>query len=255
MRNFLLGFVILSTVLPGEIISLNSNLHTGYGFRLISETPSGMEIVFSLNEMTIDNIEINGIPMQKISIPGIFLPNNEGAPNLPGMGRYIAIPQGAQARVTILSKQIEVYHNLDIAPAHNIPLETDTMPLRYKKDMAIYGRNAYYPNNPVILSKPMKIRGVDAVIIGITPFQYNPMTKDLIVYKNLRGGLILSAVMVILAKTGYAVYTGSLFCRDTSLTTSPYPRLTLTCLVNSAMGMNTSLLYQTIQSLRRGQIP
>jgi hypothetical protein len=186
MRNLILGFALLSTALPGEIISFNSNWHTGHGFRPISETPSGMEIVFSLKEMTIDNIELNGIPMHSISIPGVFLPNNEGAPNLPGMGRYIAIPQGAQARVTILSKQTEVYHDIDIVPAHNIPLETDTMPLRYKKDMAIYGRDAYYPDNPVILSKPMKIRGVDVVIVGITPFQYNPITKDLIVYKDLR---------------------------------------------------------------------
>lgn len=185
MQNFLLGFVILSTVLPGEIITFNSNWHTGHGFRIISETPLDMEIVFSLKEMTIDDIEINGITMKTVSIPGVFLPNNEGAPNLPGMGRYIAIPQGAQARVTILSKQTKVYHNIDIAPAHNIPLETDTMPLRYNKDMAIYGRNAYYPDNPVILSKPMKIRGVDVVILGITPFQYNPITKELIVYKDL----------------------------------------------------------------------
>ena len=185
MRNLILGFALLSTVLPGEIIPFKSNWHTGHGFRPISETPSGMEIVFSLKELTIEEIEINGIPMHSISIPGVFLPDNEGAPNLPGMGRYIAIPQGAQAKVTILSKQTEVYHNIVIAPAHNIPLETDASPLRYKKDMAIYGRNAYYPDNPVILSKPMKIRGVDVVILGITPFQYNPITKELIVYKDL----------------------------------------------------------------------
>jgi hypothetical protein len=32
----------------------------------------------------------------------------------------------------------------------------------------------------------MQIRGVDCVILGITPFQYNPITKELIVYKDLR---------------------------------------------------------------------
>ena len=31
----------------------------------------------------------------------------------------------------------------------------------------------------------MKVRGVDARIIGITPFQYNPVTKELIVYRDL----------------------------------------------------------------------
>ncbi|MGB3340550.1 MAG: C25 family cysteine peptidase [bacterium] len=185
MRSLILGFALLSTALPAEIITFNSNWHTYPGFGIISETPSGIEVVFSLKKMTIEDIEVNGISMKTVSIPGVILPNNEGAPNLPGMGRYIAIPQHAQAKVTILSKQIEVYHNIDIAPAPNIPLETDTMPLLYKEDMAIYGRNVYYPEEPVILSKPMKIRGVDVVIIGITPFQYNPITKELIIYKDL----------------------------------------------------------------------
>jgi len=36
-----------------------------------------------------------------------------------------------------------------------------------------------------MLSEPGKIRGVDYVILGITPFQYNPVTRQLIVYKEL----------------------------------------------------------------------
>jgi hypothetical protein len=186
MRKVVVLIMLLWTVSLAGVISFNNTSGKHHGFDMTLESPTGIEIVFSLKQLAIDEVEINGISLQRISIPGIFLPNNEGAPNLPGMGRYIAIPQHAQARVTILSKQTKVYHNIDIAPAHNIPLETDTMPLRYKKDMAIYGRNAYYPDNPVILSKPMKIRGVDVVIIGITPFQYNPVTKELIVYKDLR---------------------------------------------------------------------
>ena len=31
-----------------------------------------------------------------------------------------------------------------------------------------------------------EIRGVDVLMLGITPFQYNPVTKELIVYKDLK---------------------------------------------------------------------
>jgi hypothetical protein len=150
------------------------------------ETPMGIEITFSIHEMVIEETEINGVPMKTFGIPGIFLPNDEGAPNLAGTGRYIAIPQGAQAQITILGSRTEVYHNVEVVPAPNIPLESDDSPVRYEKDMKIYSRNAYYPETPVKLSKPMKIRGVDVVILGITPFQYNPVTKDLIVYRDIR---------------------------------------------------------------------
>lgn len=124
--------------------------------------------------------------MQSYGIPGIFLPNQKGAPNLAGTGRYIAIPQGAYAKITIVDARTEIYESIEVAPAPNIPLGNDDSPLRYSKDMSIYGGNEYYPDTPVKLSEPMKMRGVDCVILGITPFQYNPVTKELIVYKDIR---------------------------------------------------------------------
>ena len=155
-------------------------------FNLVSESPIGVEVVFSMHKMMVEERVIDGNRMKAFCIPGIFLPNSEGAPNLAGTGRYIAIPQGARAQVTIVDTRTEVYHDVEIAPAPNIPLDSDDSPLRYAKDMKIYGRNAYYPETPVKLSEPSKIRGVDVVILGIMPFKYNPVTKDLIIYKDIR---------------------------------------------------------------------
>ena len=155
-------------------------------FNVVYETQAGMEIVFSLHEMVIEDVDVDGVAMKNYSVPGIFLFNEEGAPNLPSTGRYIAIPQGAQARVTILGSRTEIYRNVEVVPAPNIPRGDDDAPLRFAKDMAIYGRNAYYPEAPVVLSPPEKIRGVDVVTLGIAPIQYNPVTKELIVYKDLR---------------------------------------------------------------------
>ncbi|MFH1159512.1 MAG: C25 family cysteine peptidase, partial [bacterium] len=77
-------------------------------------------------------------------------------------------------------------HNVDILPAPVIPLETDDSPLQHIKNMEIYGKDALFPASPVKLSEVTSIRGADAVILGITPFQYNPVTKDLIVYRDLQ---------------------------------------------------------------------
>ncbi len=156
------------------------------GFNLISQNPSGVEIVYSIKKMDIENTVINGETMQTISIPGVFLPNNEGAPNLPGMGRLIAIPQGASVRVEVLSVDTETLQGINLAPAPKIPLENDDSPLVYNKDLSIYGKDTYYPDKPVMVSEPSKLRGVDYVALGITPFQYNPSTKELVVYKNLK---------------------------------------------------------------------
>lgn len=155
------------------------------GFNLIEETRGGVTIGYSVKEFTMVPAEINGRSMTNVELPGFWLPNDEGAPNLPGGGRYIAIPQGSQPVLRILSQRTETIRNVDIAPAPRIPLDTDKEPLQFRTNSAIYQANALYPASPVKLSEPMQIRGVDVVMLGITPFQYNPVTKELIVYRDL----------------------------------------------------------------------
>jgi len=156
------------------------------GFNLTNENSSGVEIIFSIKNFSFEEKFIDGIASKTIQLPGTILPNDEGAPDLPGLSRFIAIPNGANASFQILSSRMETYSNIEIAPAPKIPLDTDKGPLVYKKDESIYSKNANYPENPVLLSEPQKIRGVEVVMLGVTPFQYNPVTKELTVYKDLK---------------------------------------------------------------------
>ncbi len=156
------------------------------GFTLVKETPDGVVIQFSIKDFSITDDIINGEEMKTVQLPGALLQNNEGAPNLPGRGKYIALPQGATAKIARLETRTLSFQGLNISPAPKLPLVTDLPPLHFEKDMAIFGKNAFYPAQPVILSPLQNVRGVDAVILGITPFQYNPITKELIVIRDIR---------------------------------------------------------------------
>ncbi len=155
------------------------------GFTLENQNDVSVSLTFSVDEFTFSGRMINGVEMQELALPGTFLPNDEGAPNLPGQGRLIAIPQGARAVLTVKNFRTEKFENIELAPAPRIPLDTDRGPLHYEKNERLYSRNAFYPDQPVKISHPTKIRGVDAVMLGITPFQYNPVTKELIVYRDI----------------------------------------------------------------------
>lgn len=155
------------------------------GFTLKAENRGSVTIGYSVNEFTMAPATVLGRSMTNIELPGFWLPNDEGAPNLPGGGRYIAVPKGATPVLTILSMRKEVYRNIDVAPAPRIPLDTEEGPLDYQMNPQFYQRNAFYPESPVLLSGLSQIRGVDVVILGVTPFQYNPVTKELIVYRDL----------------------------------------------------------------------
>ena len=155
------------------------------GFNLLKAENSNVRVIHSVNSFSFNTTNINGEDMTVINMPGSMLSNDEGAPNLPGEGRYVAMPLGATAKLNIISMQVETFQNIEMAPAPRIPFEDDDSPLYYEKNMTIYGQNAFYPANPVKISEPTRIRGVDVVMLGITPFQYNPVTKELKVLRDI----------------------------------------------------------------------
>ncbi|NCA86066.1 MAG: T9SS type A sorting domain-containing protein [Clostridia bacterium] len=154
------------------------------GYTLLNANRSNVQVNFSIREFTIADTRINGAPMQNIILDGVMLPNDEGAPNLPGTSRYIAVPEGARPVLKITDYRTELIKNVEVAPSPRIPLETEKGELEYHKG-AIYSQNAFYPKNPIQISEVTEIRGVDAVMLGITPFQYNPVTKELLVYRDV----------------------------------------------------------------------
>lgn len=154
---------------------------------LALETQSKGEVMisFSMKGFSLQDIAVDGEPMKNIVMDEVFLPNETGAPNLPALSRYVAIPEGAFAKIVVKEIEFEILKNINIAPAPPIPLDTDRNPPSATKDATIYSRDAFYPQQPVQLSATTQIRGVDAVMLGVVPFQYNPVTRELKVINKI----------------------------------------------------------------------
>lgn len=178
-------FLLLMQGLSAQKVTY-SDPWSNAGFTLQASTDKSASINFSIHDLNLEDIPVDGQVMKNIGLPGSFLFNDEGCPNLPGNGRYIAIPQGATATLHILSSRVETMQNIDIIPAPRIPKEDEAGEMEYHKNMQVYSNNAFYPAQPVTLSAPTQIRGVDVVMLGITPFQYNPVTKELKIYRDLK---------------------------------------------------------------------
>jgi len=188
MKRLLLTFFITIVIFLAQLQAQTFTYSDSWdqeGFNLKSQSEQGITLNYSILKFTMDDINIRGESMKHVSLANHFLPGDEGMPDLPGSGRYIAVPQGATPILHIKSVRKEVYQDINIAPAPRIPTDIEKGPLDYNKNARIYSNNAFYPAEPVKLSEVTKVRGVDAVILGITPFQYNPVTKELIVYRDL----------------------------------------------------------------------
>ncbi len=187
--TFILSGILTFLIFSSEMSAQNFSYPDAWnkpGFTLQTNDPNFVEINFSVGGFSLEDLTVDGKVMKDISLPGSFLFNNEGAPDLPGNGKLIAIPQGSRPLFEIISSRTEVLHGVEIAPAPRIPKDDENVPLDYIKNEEIYSRNAFYPAEPVVISNAMKIRGVDAVMLGITPFQYNPVTKELMIYRDLK---------------------------------------------------------------------
>ena len=154
------------------------------GFNLTEKTRDGLHISYNVGQVTLNTIQYRGEEMSEVSINTIAIPSEAGKPNLPADSRMMAIPQGATAHLRVVSFERETLHNVNIAPALRIQSENEEPDMNYVKDMSVYSKDAYYPAEPFVMGSSY-IRGVEAVTVAVTPFQYNPVTKDLIVYTNV----------------------------------------------------------------------
>lgn len=190
-KTTLYSFILLMAVILLNTADLQAQ-HYQYndawakdGMNLIEQNRSNVAITYSITNFSIIEETINGRQMQNILLPGTFLPNDEGMPNLPGVSRCVAIPTGAKVNLKVTDYRTETFQGVEIAPAPRIPLETEDG-LYFEENAKTYSTDAFYPEKPVVLSEVTSIRGVDAVMVGITPYQYNPVTKELIVYRDIK---------------------------------------------------------------------
>ena len=155
------------------------------GFSISNRNKSQLTLKHNLGSVTIEDANRAEVQGQVITLSGIYLSNEAGAPDLPSASTYVAIPNGATASLRMVSSTTKVIENVDLIPAAVPQLENDNSPALYQKDASIYGRNAFYPESPFQISEVTEIRGVQVVLVGVMPFQYNPVTKELIVYSDM----------------------------------------------------------------------
>ncbi|MBD3335651.1 MAG: hypothetical protein GF355_09060, partial [Candidatus Eisenbacteria bacterium] len=185
LSALLIALLSLLAAPPSGAEEIQTGMAGTAGMVLSHQDASGVDLRLAVDRFGLEAVALEDETAQKVTLPGVFLPNDAGAPDLPGLSRMIALPEGATVTYEIVRAETQVYADLSIAPAPVIPREDDDSPLVYEKNPAIFERDAHYPAGPVMVSEVLQMRGVDAVMVGITPFQYNPVTRELLVYTEL----------------------------------------------------------------------
>lgn len=149
------------------------------GLSVKSSTASQLSLHYSIQELGIANIENGDVKGQEIILKGQLGLNAEGRPNLPVVNRYIAVPKGATVSLQYRENASTMLNDIDLLPAMPAQTDLDEGTPQLRRDASIYGSDAVFPSENIVLSNPLQIRSLDVVILSITPFRYNPVRRTL----------------------------------------------------------------------------
>ncbi len=160
--------------------------HTAIGqtFTIMSSDRGHISLHFDLGNFRIDTVMHEGEVMHTITTKGIVAPNDYGLPALPTFNRFIAIPQGSKAIVEVTTRRCQRMEGINIMPSEGSQAESEPEQ-PFFRDSKVYATNAFYPTETYMVAEPQCLRGVDVIHLGLCPFQYNPVTHELAVNREL----------------------------------------------------------------------
>ncbi|MGD2091625.1 MAG: C25 family cysteine peptidase [Candidatus Aminicenantes bacterium] len=111
---------------------------------------------------------------------------NPGYPNLPTLRRYIYIPRGKTARISVNPGSPVTFDNYLVYPAQKPQEDSkDAKDPGFYIDEAVYRSDRFFPSDLVFIEESQNIRSHQVALLHICPFRYNPGRKVLEVYPQI----------------------------------------------------------------------
>ena len=172
--HFLILFYILLHLFFLTGVSLSMNHPVIQKIQLLEEGPSGVRLHFNLGNDKYGRID---------------LPDGEST-YLPGYTYYIAVPTGAEIQMEIHSDRNIIVENLTdftLSTTRAFENPRDIKPQERRKK---YSEDVFYPKIPVHISPLIEMRGVEVVVLRISPFRFNPVKRTMKIHQGLEIELV-----------------------------------------------------------------
>jgi Peptidase family C25/Propeptide_C25/FlgD Ig-like domain len=155
---------------------------------LFEHSSSGKELTtinFSLDGYTMELIRQNEEEYQQITYwnEGEIL--EIGKPDLPCFSRLVAIPNEGSPELDIITFEQEVISNVTIFPQQELQSESNQQRADFTKKIEFYNSGDIFPTKKVRLGEIAIMRDFRLVTVTFNPFQYDPISKELIITKNI----------------------------------------------------------------------
>ncbi len=175
---------------PLTFDSQSDNKDSGL-FELLKSDSSGFTLEFHFPNYELESMDIDGIVYQRLTIPGTNTFSSAGSPELPVKSLSFGLPQTGGYRISVTSGEfVSLPGEFRILPSESeiISYQNEFPAVDYSRieDENIYQRNAFFPDALVSGSSDSIVRQHRIANLQVFPFQYNPVTGELLWNRTIR---------------------------------------------------------------------
>lgn len=161
--------------------------------KLLADKGSEISISNTSNPFISHQKNVDGKLMEDFSQSAKVMTMEKNAPAVPVFTESVIIPGQGEQALLIQYDAYEEYDNVEVAPSKgSLKRNVNPADVPYGFGKA-YHEDAFYPGKLAEASKPYIFRDVRGVTISFYPYQYNPVTKKLRVYKNITVHVVTNA--------------------------------------------------------------
>ncbi|MBN1513429.1 MAG: hypothetical protein JXB13_15540, partial [Phycisphaerae bacterium] len=189
MRTGLLALMVVAAALPAfaapaPLVQVSVRENTGD--RIVLD--------YTLGQHLETPAPIEGDKWVHLFLPGEPLTLVAGEPALPRVCRSVVIPDEAKVEVRVLAADFEDVADVAVAPSKGNLLRTvNPADVPYEFG-SVYKQDAFCPGPLATLREPYILRDLRAVTVELNPFQYNPVTRTLRIYRRVSVELVRTGV-------------------------------------------------------------
>jgi gingipain R len=161
-------------------------------FTILEESPSTIDVKFQLSSKPFVYETLNGQNFLDFSKMYKNVILETGSPSLPVFGESFRLPLKGHSSIEIISTDFEDFTSVQVLPSKgNLKRNVDpsSVPFSFGE---VYSKNEFYPANPFAMVDPFIARTVRGQVVRMLPYQYNPVSKTLRVYRSIRFKIVMN---------------------------------------------------------------
>jgi hypothetical protein len=155
----------------------------------VEESDGGIVLDYSFpGFFLVDNHrEIKGeeMPFKQVVVPSAGSLCESGKPQLPSLGRYLQIPPDCDYDVSLTVGEAVPYGSVLVWPAQMNLTAARRKKHTFEFDKKFYLKDSFYPKEVFQILGPYNIAETRALLVHVTPLQYNPANRQLLGYKKI----------------------------------------------------------------------